>query len=316
MPDSFNHSVNLRNLLKLCVLIFIILISQQVLGQQRAQFTQYITNELLINPAYAGAEEALSVSLLHRAQWSEIEGGPTTQAFTAHSLIKSHKVGLGLAVVNDKLGVHNILNVSTSFAYRIQIKRETFISLGLQFGVNQIKSDFNSLAGQIQTANDPKLNAASISTTNFEFGSGIYLLTPRLNLGISMPNMLNTNSMPDSAGHSLLDNNIYFLGRYSMTVTNNVNIQPGFLVKYINGLPLSLDVNLSAVINKVLLVGVSYRIQESINPLVQAKITPQLKIGYAFDYPLMTVESYGNSSHEFMLSYLFSFSQHNVSRLR
>ena len=186
----------------------------------------------------------------------------------------------------------------------------------MQFGINQIKSDFSSLSGQIQNTNDPKLMAADISETTFEFGSGIYLLTPRLNLGVSMPNMLNTNSVPDSAGNSFMNNNIYFLGRYSLPVSSNVNLQPGFLVKYVNGLPLALDVNLSMVINNVLLVGVSYRLQESINPIVQAKLTPQFKIGYAFDYPLQTVESLGSNSHEFMLSYLFSFSQHKVSRLR
>jgi hypothetical protein len=77
-----------------------------------------------------------------------------------------------------------------------------------------------------------------------------------------------------------------------------------------------MDVNLAAIINKVLLIGVSYRIEESISPIVQAKITPQFKIGYAYDYPLANASSYGSNSHEFMLSYLFSFSQHKVSRLR
>lgn len=308
--------VNSKKMLHLFAVPLIVLISQQVFSQQRAQFTQYISNELLINPAYAGAEEALSVSLLHRTQWAAIEGAPTTQAFAGHSLLGSNKFGMGVTVISDKIGIHKILTASSSFAYRIQLKKDAFLSFGLQFGVNQKKSDFSSLAGQIQNPNDPKINSSNLSETSFEFGSGIYLITPRLNIGISMPNMLNENSTIDSLGYNLLDNNLYFLTRYSIPITNNFTIQPGFLIKYINGLPLSLDLNLAAVINNVLLVGLSYRWEESINPIVQAKITPQFKIGYAFDYPLTEANSYGSNSHEFMLSYLFSFSKHKVSRLR
>jgi type IX secretion system PorP/SprF family membrane protein len=316
MTRSSTQIVNSKNILQLFAVLLFVLVSQQLFSQQRAQFTQYISNELLINPAYAGAEEALSISLLHRTQWSDIEGSPTTQALAGHSLVGSNKIGLGVTIVNDKIGIHKILTASASFAYRIQLKQDAFLSFGLQFGVNQTNSDFGSLSGQIQNPNDPKLNGGNISESNFEAGSGIYLITPRLNIGISMPNMLNENTSIDSLGYNLLDNNLYFLTRYSIPLTKNFTVQPGFLIKYINDSPLSLDVNLATVINRVLLVGISYRWQESINPIVQAKITPQLKIGYAYDYPFTGADSYGSNSHEFMLSYLFSFSQHKVSRLR
>lgn len=316
MTGCTAHIVNSKKNLQLFTIALVVLISQEVFSQQRAQFTQYISNELLINPAYAGAEEALSVSLLHRTQWAAIEGAPTTQAFVGHSLVGSNKIGLGVTVVNDKIGIHKILTASSSFAYRIQLNEDAFLSFGLQFGVNQKKSDYSSLSGQIQNPNDPKINSSNLSETSFEFGSGIYLITPRLNIGISMPNMLHENTTIDSLGYNLLDNNLYFLTRYSIPVTKNFTIQPGFLIKYINGSPLSMDINIATVINNVLLVGLSYRWEESINPIIQAKITPQFKIGYAYDYPLAGASSYGSNSHEFMLSYLFSFSQHKVSRLR
>ena len=316
MTASNIQIVKSKKMLSILAALLLLFASQQVFSQQRAQFTQYISNELLINPAYAGAEEALSISLFHRMQWSDIEGSPTTQAFSGHSLMGSNKLGLGLIVINDKIGIHNIITASSSFAYRIQLNKDAFLSFGLQFGVNQKRSDFSSLSGQIQNPNDPKINSSNISEVNFEFGSGIYLITPRLNIGISMPNMLNENTTMDSLGYNLLDNNLYFLTRYSIPISHNFSIQPGFLVKYINDSPLSVDLNLATVINNVLLIGVSYRWEESINPIVQAKITPQFKIGYAYDYPLAGANSYGSASHEFMLSYLFSFSQHKVSRLR
>ena len=85
-------------------------------GQQVTHYTQYISNELTINPAYAGAEGAMSVSLVHRSQWSGIEGAPSSQSFAAHSLlsVKSENIGLGLSIMNDKIGIHSVLTVNSN----------------------------------------------------------------------------------------------------------------------------------------------------------------------------------------------------------
>ncbi len=313
-----NHIRNLKKVLcSLCIVVlFSVAITQQAFGQQRAHFTQYITNELVINPAYAGAEEALSVALLHRGQWSDIEGAPTTQSFTAHSLFKSKNVGLGLSIVNDKIGIHGILTAHSSYAYHLQLNKETFLSFGLQFGLNQRKSDFSSLSNQIQNNNDPKLSSSNISKTSFEFGSGLYLKSPKLSLGFSIPNMLPEKTPSDSINFGLINNNIYFVGRYKIPVSNNVSFQPGILVKYVKGLPVSYDINFAAILNDVLLLGLSYRAQKSINAIIQAKLTPQLKIGYAFDYPLGKVSTVASNSNEFMISYLFRFSRSRISKPR
>lgn len=315
MTQYINHIKNFKRILYLLVVLAIMHFNEAY-SQQKAHFTQYISNELLINPAYAGTEGALSVALFHRSQWSEIEGAPTTQSFTAHSLFKSKNVGLGLSVVNDKIGIHGILTANTSYAYRIQLKRDTYFSFGLQFGINQLKSDFNSLANQIQNANDPKIYSSNLSRTNFEFGSGIYLKSPRVNLGISIPNMLREKIQTDSIDYSLPNNNVYFLGRYKIPLSNNVTFQPGILVTYIPGLPVSYDINLATVINEVLLLGASYRPEESVSAIIQAMFTPQFKIGYAYDYPLASESSIGSNSNEFMISYLFSFSNHKISKPR
>ena len=298
------------------IVICTLLISHYSNGQQRPQFTQYISNELVINPAYAGAEGSLSVSFLHRNQWAGIEGAPTTQSFTAHSLINNNNVGLGLVVLNDQIGIHSIITASSSFAYRLQLKKETYLSFGLQLGANQQKSDFNSLASQVQTANDPTLNASDISKTTVEVGSGIYLSNSKLSLGISMPNMLNTTSEFDSIPYSVLNNDLFLLTRYRLAINSNITLQPGLLMKYNRSIPVSIDFNLAGEINKVLLLGISYRIQESLNYMVQAKLTPQFKLGYALDAPLKGEDSFGVNSHEFMISYMFHFANSKISQPR
>ena len=174
----------------------------------------------------------------------------------------------------------------------------------MQFGFNQLKSDFSSLAGQIQNINDPKLNSANISRTRFVFGSGIYLKGPRFNLGFSIPDMVSEN------------NHIYLLGSYNIIVNDNMDFLPGILFNYAKGLPLSYDINLASEINEVILFGLSYRSQKSIGAIIRTKLTPQFKIGYSFDYPMASSSSTGNNSHEFMISYLFSFANNKISKPR
>jgi len=315
MEQKSNHNINS---IRVLYLLFVVSVLQVriVYSQQKANFTQYISNDLVINPAYAGSEGALCVTFFHRSQWSGIDGAPQTQSLAVHSLFKSKNIGLGLYVINDKIGIHGILTAQSTYAYRIQLKKETFLSLGLQFGLNQIKSDFNSLTNQIQNPNDPKISSSNLSEINFEFGSGIYFLSPRLNLGISMPNMLQEKIQTDSINYSLPSNNIYFLGRYKIPINSNVTLQPGILVKYLPGLPISYDMSLAAIINKVLLIGVSYRPQESGSVIIQAMFTPQFKIGYAYDYPLANTKSIGSNAHEIMISYLFSFTNKKISKPR
>ena len=317
MMQRINHHIDHKKIALATVLLVIGILNCADAQRQRAQFTQYISNELIINPAYAGAEEALNVALQHRSQWSGFEGAPTTQTLTAHSLFKSKNVGLGLLIINDKIGVHKVLDAMTSYAYHLYLNESTTLSFGLQVGFNQRKSDYSSLSSQLQVSNDPTLDGASLQETSFAFGSGIYLKGAKFNLGISMPDMLpSTSYLDETSGLSFDRNNIYFIGRYRFTVTNNVHLQPGLLVKYLHGFPLSYDANLAGIFNDVLLVGFSYRSLESVSSMVQAKITPQLKIGYSFDYGLEQLEGFGSNSHEFMISYLFHFSNYEISSPR
>lgn len=297
-------------------IVFTLLSNHYSIGQQRPQFTQYISNELVINPAYAGAEGSLSVSFLHRNQWAGIEGAPTTQSFAAHSLLNNNNIGLGLVVLNDKIGIHSIITASSNFAYRLQLKNETYLSFGLQVGANQKKSDYSSLASQVQSANDPTLSSSDISKTSMEIGSGIYLNNSKFSLGVSIPNMLNTTSDLDSISNSVFNNDLFVLTRYRLSINSNITLQPGLLIKYNRSNPITIDFNLAGEVNKVLLLGISYRVQESLNYMVQAKLTPQFKLGYALDSPLKNENSFGVNSHEFMISYMFHFANSKINQPR
>lgn len=289
---------------------------QLVWGQQIGQYTQYMSNELVINPAFAGAHEVLSLTMVHRSQWTGLEGAPSTQTFSAHSLFKNEHIGLGISIINDKVGIHQNLTVNTSYAYHLQIDKKRYFSMGLQVGVNHKQSDFGSIAGQVHTPNDPSISSFKEIATSI-VGTGIYYRGPRLHLGLSAPKLFShKTTISDSISIDLNKSHYFLYGRYRIPVNHNVKIQPGLMIKYLPGVPVSFDFSLAAIINEVLLTGLSYRSFESIDLLIQAKVTPQLKIGYNFDYPISKVSQLSHSSHEIMLNYIFKFSRYRIKRPR
>ncbi len=295
----------------LWIVLLLTALSGSLCAQQLGQYTHYMSNELIINPAFAGGHDALSMTVLHRSQWVGLEGAPSTQSFSIHSLAKNDHMGLGLTLVNDRVGAHKNFTALGSFAYRLRLNRDSYVSFGIQAGVNQKSSDYSSL--NMPSPIDPSLELIDINTTSLEVGAGAYLKTPKLHLGISSPKLFSSKTdLNDSVSIALNKAHYFFYGRYRAPINTNIKLQPNVLIKYLPGLPLSWDAGVSAIWNEVLLTGISYRSTESIDLLLQAKVTPQIKIGYSFDYTLQDISGLGRSSHEFMLNYLFKYSNYRT----
>ena len=118
-------------------LLFLILATSTGLyAQQDAQYTQYMYNTVSVNPGYAGSRGHMSIAALHRSQWVGLDGAPTTQTFNIHSPIGYRGVGLGLSVVNDKIGPTSETNFDIDFSYTIYTSTEGRLSFGLKAGGN------------------------------------------------------------------------------------------------------------------------------------------------------------------------------------
>jgi type IX secretion system PorP/SprF family membrane protein len=288
-----------------------VLTIQLSMAQQKMQFTQYMFNGVIINPAYAGADEALSLTFIQRSQWSGIENAPNTQTFSAHSLFKKKQLGLGITLVNDELGVHRNLNVQTNYAYHIRTGEESYFSMGLQTGIYNLKSNYASLISAAN--NDPKLYDPVITQTFLDFGAGVYYRSPRFHAGASAPELIPQRfAINDTLSVQLSKVNFFVFSKYRITINDYIDLEPSGLLKYLSGVPLSYDVNLNMIYRQVLITGLSYRRHESIAFLLRAQVTPQLLLGYAYDYPTATISRIGNGSHELMVNYVFRNVQKNV----
>ena len=298
-----------------CMLMCMVACMNHAVAQQRVEIRQYMFNGLVINPAYAGADEALSLTFVHRKQWAGMDQSPTTQTLSAHTLFRKKLMGLGMTLVNDAIGVNRNTSALGSYAYHIYTGEKSYISFGIQAGIHNRRSDYGSLVANHQ--NDPKLNTASVSYTVFDFGAGVYYRSERFDLGISAPELIPEQAqVNDSVSIQLSGVNYLALGRYRIALNEGIVFEPGVLIKYLPHVPVSFDLNANFIFRKVLTSGLSYRKKESIDFLVKCQMTPQLQFGYSYDHAIGNISSISNGSHEFMLQYVFRYIQTNVTSPR
>jgi len=265
-------------------------------AQQKELYTQYMFNGLTINPAYAGSHDALNLTAMSRWQWAGFEGAPTTQTISAHSPIKGKNVGLGLMISRDEIGVSNMTSVNGIYAYRLQMG-DGYLSMGLQGSLTNYKGDFGNLF------NGGAADASFVNESEFapNFGAGLYYYTSKFYVGFSVPQFLNGEVGDD--GYSQQKH--YFVnGGIVFNVSDNIKLKPNFLLKMVDGAPLSADLNLNALFNDFIWVGVSVRPPESISGILQVNVSPKFSVGYAYDQIIQEqLKEIGTSSHEVMVNY-------------
>src|SRR6187549_3550410 len=188
--NLYDNSMNTKILLHSSIIVILTAFIQadvnRCLAQQRPQFTQYMFNGLVLNPAMAGIEQAPNVMLISKIQWAKVDGAPTTQILSASARIPNSNAGVGITFTNDKIGIHKNQYLQTSFAYHLPLTEKSFLSMGLQAGADFYKSNYSSIAG---TQNiDPGMK--DVSYAAFNMGVGVLYKTPRLELGISAPSII------------------------------------------------------------------------------------------------------------------------------
>jgi type IX secretion system PorP/SprF family membrane protein len=278
-------------------------------GQQDPQYTQYMYNMNVINPAYAGSRENLSFGMLYRTQWVGIDGAPKTGTFFGH-LPVGEKVGLGLSVISDEIGPVKETNAYADFSYTLQLGGEHRLAFGIKAGATFHDRGLGDI--DLIDENDPFFQNVTGVTPNV--GAGAFYYTDNYYLAFSVPNILSSVKLDANGTEYGTEVSHYFLtGGYVFQLSPNTKLKPSFLVKSAFDAPTSFDVNLNALFFEKLEVGASYRLDDSFSGLINFAITPSLRIGYAYDAVQSDIKRYAPSSHEFMLLFDLNFPK-NVSR--
>ena len=275
-------------------------------GQQQPMFTQYMFNGLVLNPAYAGAQETFAATAIMRRQWAGVPGAPQTQTFSAHSPIDKLRaarragspISIGATLFHDQIAITSQTGLLTAYAYRIRFTRESSLSMGLQAGVSQYRIRYSDLE-----LDDPAFAMGDATQWQAEFGAGIYYRHRRFFSGLSAPQMLRPKDIGNASALAFAPHIFLTMG-YVFDVNASLKLKPHILLKNYNGELSQVDINCNAFVNDALTLGLSWRSLESISALFQLQLNPKFAVGYAYDYPYsrdLTVMS--NGSHEIMASY-------------
>ena len=298
---------------KLILLFFTVLIAQQISAQQDPQYTQYMYNMNIINPAYAGISEGLSVGALYRSQWVGLDGGPETFTFNIHSPV-GKQLALGLSVISDKIGPVEETNAYVDVSYTIPVGMETRLAFGVKGGFT-----FHDIAiaeSQITLVDlsDPFF-ANAINETTPNIGAGVYFYKPnKYYISISVPNILNGVHL-DANGTKIgsESEHLFTAAGYVFDLSENFKLKPHALLKYAFDAPVSYDLNANLFMYDLVEFGVGYRLDDSFSAMINFQVTKDLRIGYAYDAINSGLDIVTNSSHEVFINYDFNFSS-KVSR--
>jgi type IX secretion system PorP/SprF family membrane protein len=293
-----------KKLLSVCLLgALTSLLFEKSFGQQTVMYTQYMFNGLAINPAYAGSDKYLNVTLQARQQWMGFKGSPTSQMFSAHKPLPNKKMGLGILLERESMGVNETFNAYIMYAYKIRLQKGT-LSMGLQAGVSNYRQQLTDLTVP-DGVTDPSFSD-NVSYTLPNVGAGVYYSTTRFYAGFSSPFLLQNTFDKSNPVLSAKQSRNYFLSSgYVFDLNSSLKLKPNFLVKFVNGAPVNVDINVNLLIKEVIWVGCSFRANNSVNPLLEILLNQKLRIGFAYDLPVSAMARAYSGSPEVMLNYRF-----------
>jgi len=279
-------------------------------AQQDAQYTQYMYNTIEVNPAYAGSRGALSVFGLYRTQWVGLDGAPETSTFSVNTPLSNSDLGLGVSLVNDKIGPTVENTLSADLSYTIPTSETWNLSFGIKGTANLFNLDVNKLSMEDQ--DDPQFqNLKNRFSPNV--GAGIYYHSDRAYIGLSVPNFIETNRYnSDDTAIFKEKINYYLIAGYVFNLDRleYVKFKPALMTKMVEGAPLQVDVSGNFMFNDKFVLGLAYRWSASVSAMAGFQVTKGMYIGYGYDHETTRLRKYNSGSHEIFLRFEF-FNNYN-----
>jgi len=281
-------------------------------AQQDPQYNLYQFNQMIINPAYAGARESIAIIMDYRKQWVNFPGSPTTFGLSIHSPILNNKVGIGLNVISDKIGAKSVSGAYGSFAYIAKLNNRLKLSFGLRAGyLNYNISNVNYKdVNETVISDNTKTNGGSL-----DIDAGLFLKGNSFFSGFSVNHLNNpqmfsanytitptgtTNPIDYNVNYQLNPHFFFIIGKL-FAVNENFIVSPSFIIKSVYTKQV-VDVNLNFFLKKRLWLGVFVRQEFGLGFLTQFYVNDKLRIGYSYDGGFGSRKALG-TSHEIMLGF-------------
>ena len=319
-------------------LLLLVLLSgrQFLLAQQRPQYTQYILNNYIINPALSGIENYTDVKISNRDQWVGLNGAPQTMYLTIHTPIgkKDYKTsatsfqmpgenprgkaywenytaseahhGAGLSIVNDKTGLYNRLYANLSYAYHIGLSPRTNMSAGFAGGIQKLSRD----GSRSTYANNDPTDPAQGSTDDVykirpDLSAGIWVYSADYFFGLSGQQIIpqKVSFTDDTLGFKIVPH-LFVTAGYRFLITDDINAIPSVMVKYVSPVDPQIDANIKLQYRDLFWIGASCRFKDGFAGMLGLNISNTLNVGYAYDYTTSNLGTISKGTHEIIIGFL------------
>lgn len=301
---------------KVIKLLFCFLVPLNLSGQLVPVTNQYMLNPLSINPAYAGNRGIMNVAAFYRKQWVGIKGAPETMTLAMDAPFFNNKLGIGLIILNDKIGVTKETQFNTNYSYKINTRKGT-LSLGLGAGLFVTNTAWSNLVVLDPGDEYYLVDSKVFIVPNFSFG--IYYSYNNYFAGFSIPKLLEQRFNFDKNKYILKNNPsdymYLFNTGYIFNLSKNVKFFPSTLIAYTPEDKILYDINAHFKFMDRLWVGASYRNDRSFAGMFQFQITNQIKLAYTYDFDFNKLRTFSSGSHEVMLRYEFRYKLDAISPL-
>ena len=339
MSEYNSDLLIMKKLLILLSLGITTFITRPGYSQQEAQYSQYMFNPLVINPAYAGSREAVSAIALFRNQWIGIDGAPITHTLSVHTpyvkrkaslrekkiSLENKKIGLAYHHIIDQIGPTRRSQFYFGGAYRIAVGSGK-LSFGLRGGLENYKIEWGEITYQEQNDNvfieGRKNDKRLIAKIDF----GLYYYDKNFYLGGAIVNLNRPKlgfDYKDPGGDSTrfeearLSQHFFVSTGYAYPINEYLVFRPSLMFKYVANAPLDIDMNVSFLINNLVWLGTSYRLGHGLNLMMEIVITDQIpplsgvRMGYAYDITMQGLKNSrenkirNSGTHEIFIGYDF-----------
>ncbi|MBB1139865.1 type IX secretion system membrane protein PorP/SprF [Myroides sp. WP-1] len=281
---------------------------QQVFAQQDPQYTQYMYNPATINPAYAGSVSKMNIFGLYRTQWVGLEGAPKTAHLSVTTPLTDTGLGLGVHLMNDRLGVTDQNSLALDLAYTVDLDYQYKLAFGLKAAGSLLNVDYNRL--HIYDGTDPIAESNIKNKFSGNIGAGVYLYSEKAYVGLSVPMILTSKVYNDNDYKVMTEKpHFYLMGGYVFDLNYQVQFKPAALVKATAGAPLQVDLTANFLFNDKFTVGAAYRWDASFSGLAGFQVSDKLFIGYTYEAGTSNLAKYHSGSHEIFMKFELSNKQ-------
>lgn len=280
-------------------------------AQQLPQYSQYMLNEMAINPAVAGKDDFAEVRSNNRQQWVGITDAPRTYMLTLQGPIKDKNMGLGMNLYTDIVGPTRRTGLTFSYAYHLKLnEKDLRLSMGITAGFLQWGIDGSKIT--LHDEGDQQLLTTYQTTIVPDLGAGLYFhKKDKFYLGVSLPQMYQAPiGLYDGAKkNSRIVSQVNINGAYKIKINDDLKLEPSFLVKYEVPAPAKFDIGVRAIYQDQVWVGGTYRHKDAFSALIGYMFKDYLLIGYSYDISTTRIKKYTSGTHEILLGLRFSRKQ-------